>query len=262
MLLTPKWIGLTVLLVVVVAGCVVLGAWQWGRIQQGRVIVQPSSDVRVPVTDLFAPGEPLPSAAVGVPVTVSGRYDPAAQLLVPGRRQDEAAGYWVLTPLVTGGGDLIPVVRGWSPTAAGPALAPPSGRVLIEGRLLASEGEGLRRQSSVALPDGQVEIVNTAELLSLWEGDLYQGFVALSDQDPTSALAPVDLPTQEKRPISWQSLAYTVQWWLFAAFAVFFWVRMLQADLADQRSARRADGTTGHDGPQPPHAAEFSEVRE
>ena len=79
--------------------------------------------------------------------------------------------------------------------------------------------------------------VSTAELLSLWEGDLYQGFVLLEDQRPESTLAavpPPDLSADTGR--SWQNLAYAVQWWLFAAFAVFLWCRMFQADWTDRKN--------------------------
>lgn len=255
--MTPKWIALSALLVVVVIGCVALGAWQWSRIQQGRVIEQPTATEPVALASIYRPGQPVPADEVGVPVQVTGRYDASKQLLVPGRLQGGVSGYWVVTPLVVDGGGLVPVVRGWSAADSGDQVEPVAGRVEILGRLQTSEGESLRTVGGASLPDGQVEIVSSAELISLWEGELYQGFVGLVEQQPASDLDPVDLTTPQVQPISWQSLAYTVQWWLFAAFAIFFWSRMLQADRADIRDHR-----VRQDDVDPSVTAELSEVHE
>jgi cytochrome oxidase assembly protein ShyY1 len=75
-------------------------------------------------------------------------------------------------------------------------------------------------------------VVSSPELLSRWEGQLWQGFVVLQAQDPDdpNAIEPVKQPAATQQSISWQSLAYAVQWWLFAAFAGFFYWRMLSLE--------------------------------
>ena len=44
---------------------------------------------------------------------------------------------------------------------------------------------------------------------------------------------------------AWQHYGYAVQWWLFAAFAVFLWVKLVLDELDPQRvEARRAEDPT------------------
>jgi cytochrome oxidase assembly protein ShyY1 len=61
---------------------------------------------------------------------------------------------------------------------------------------------------------------------------------------PDDGLAPVSPPASET---SWRtgarSLAYALQWWLFAAFAVFMWWRIL-SDRLRSAPEREATATT------------------
>jgi cytochrome oxidase assembly protein ShyY1 len=249
LLVTSKWVALTGLLVIAVAGFGWLGAWQWSRVQPAEENV-PSLGAGPSVTleSIYQPGEPVPDSAVGQPVRIQGEFRADDQLLVPERAMDGVTGYWVVTPIATAGGGLMPVVRGWTATAG--SVDPPTGEVEVTGWLEDSEPDALRAGVPQSLPDGQVAIVSSAELLSLWDGDLYHGFVVLDEQRPPTDLEPVTPPLLAPAPgISWQSLAYSVQWWLFAAFAVFLWWRMLQADWADR-----------HDGPPTTTSAHPSEA--
>ena len=236
LLATPKWLGVTVLLLAVALGCLWLGSWQWTR---AHPLVAPSSSATGPAVALsavYAPGEGVPASAVGKPVAMTGRYDGSAQLLVPRESADGRSVFWVLTPLRFADGSVIPVVRGSTTEPGGSQLAPPEGRVSVTGTLAAPESDSLRAMAPDVLPDGQVAIVSSAELLSLWQGDLYQGFAFLDHQRPASALSPVPPPlATPDRGLSLRSFAYAIQWWLFAAFAVFFWWRMLQAEWADRQ---------------------------
>lgn len=254
LLVTPKWVALTVVLLVAIGGFGWLGSWQWSRVHQQAApesVVQQGQPVEL--ESLYAPGEPVPDGAVGRPVSLTGEYDAANQLLVPNRVNAGRSGLWVLTPLVLSGGAVVPVVRGWvaQPAPDDGSLSPPGGSVDVTGWLTGPESDGLRAQAPDVLPDGQIAIVSSAELISLWEGELYQGFVLLEGQQPASDLATVDPPALATvEGLSWQSLAYAVQWWLFAAFAIFFWWRMLQSDLAE----RAGDGS-------PPPSPDLTEAR-
>ena len=235
LLVTSKWLGLTSLLLVSVGGFLWLGAWQWSRAQDQPSSADAISTVpAVSLASVYSPGEPVPRAANGQLVRVSGEYNAAAQLLVPHPMSSEAHQFWILTPLELPDGSVLPIVRGWSAQSSGPGLVPPTGRVVVSGRLQPPESDSLRAQSAEVLPVGQIAIVSSAELLSLWEGDLFQGFVVLEEQRPASALPAVAPPATAAAPgVSWQNLAYAIQWWLFAAFAIFFWWRMFQIDWAD-----------------------------
>jgi cytochrome oxidase assembly protein ShyY1 len=219
-----------------------LGAWQWDRSK-----VEPVVDASNPVASeprlllaVYSAGRSVPPDAVGAPVTVRGSYDAAQQLIVPGRRSDGVAGSWVLTPLLLPDGTAMPVVRGWVPGApASTDVPPPPGTVRIVGWLELPESDALRPTGSAALAADQIGIVSSAELLSRWPYDLYQGFVVLDRQEPSSELTPVVPPTAQPPPsgIRWLNFGYAFQWWIFAGFVVFFWVRMMREDLKDESVA-------------------------
>jgi len=240
LLFSGKWLALSVLLLVCLGAFGWLGSWQWSRAEQSA---SPASsptgaDGGSPTSldDVYSPGEPVPVASVGDRIRVVGEYRSVDQLLVPQRELDDQLGYWVVTPLEMDDGSIIPVVRGWTAEPSATADAP-TGKVVVIGVLEASESQAQRGGLPELLPVGQVGAVSSAELLSLWEGDLYQGFVLLDDQRPRSTLAavpPAELAADSGW--SWQNLAYAIQWWLFAAFAVFLWWRMFQADWADRKN--------------------------
>jgi cytochrome oxidase assembly protein ShyY1 len=237
-LLTPKWIGLTLLGVVLIGVFSWLGSWQWDRSRVEPVVdaANPvASDPRLLVS-VYAPDQPVPPDVVGAPVTARGTYDAAEQLLVPGRSSDGVAGSWVLTPLVLSDDTAMPVVRGWvagDPPAADVPV--PSGTVRVTGWLESPEPDALRPADSQSLRDDQIGIVSSAELLSRWPYRLYQGYVVLDQQEPASDLATVTPPAAQPPPtgINWQNWGYAWQWWIFAAFVVFFWARMLREDVKD-----------------------------
>jgi DNA-binding transcriptional regulator of glucitol operon len=55
----------------------------------------------------------------------------------------------------------------------------------------------------------------------------------------------------------WQNYGYAVQWWLFAGFAVFLWVKLVLDELDPQRVADRAqdDPASPQPAPRPVAAA-------
>lgn len=245
-LLTPKWLGLTVVGVVLIATFGWLGSWQWDRSKVEPVVDRGepvASDPRLLVS-VFAPDQPVPPDAVGAAVTVRGTYDADSQLLVPGRPVGGVGGSWVVTPLVLSDDTAIPVVRGWVP--ADPPAAEvdvPAGTVRVTGWLEAPESDALRPADPQSLRDDQIGIVSSAELLSRWPYGLYQGYLVLDRQEPASELTTV-VPPQVQPPaagIRWQNWGYAWQWWIFAAFVVFFWVRMLREDLKDVAASQAGE---------------------
>src|SRR6185369_17980925 len=119
-LLTLRWVGLTLLAVVLVAACVRLGFWQLDR---ARAVQQSQRDVSaaptVPLEQVTRPEGDLPGTAVGRSVTITGRYDPRTYL-VAGRSRggggsSDDSGSWVVSVLRTTTGAGLLVVRGWTP---------------------------------------------------------------------------------------------------------------------------------------------------
>ena len=105
------------------------------------------------------------------------------------RQESGRPGSWVLTALLVDGADgaVVPVVRGWLP-AGEPGPAAPGGQQKIVGWLEPTESDALRERGRDPLPEGQVEIVSSAELLSLWKPPLFQGFVIQQQPEPEPPL--------------------------------------------------------------------------
>lgn len=141
-LLTPRWWGINVFVLLAIPFCVFMGSWQLSRFE-ARVDDHRTAKARAetdreeaarPLAELL----PVDKATSGKQVTAVGRY--GRQLLVPGRELDGRNGFYVLTLLRTDGGKALPVVRGWLPGTADAAKAPapPSGEVTVTGALQAS----------------------------------------------------------------------------------------------------------------------------
>uniref|UniRef100_UPI0028F0F8A4 SURF1 family protein n=1 Tax=uncultured Cellulomonas sp. TaxID=189682 RepID=UPI0028F0F8A4 len=177
----------------------------------------------VPLADVLAPQTTFSGDLVGRKVSVTGTYDAGGQLLVTGRAHDGATGLLVLTPLRTTDDAVLPVVRGWvaDPTDAD---TPPSGTVEVTGYLQASE------QAGTGVADGRTDAISSAELLNSWGGPIYTGYVVMSSSDPAQAgtVALLDPPTKPGAGLNIQNLAYAAQWWIFGAFAVLLWLRLVR----------------------------------
>jgi surfeit locus 1 family protein len=196
---------------------VALGFWQLAvyDAQGAEAAERRASAPPIPLGSVARAVEPA-TAGYGRSVAFEGTYDPALQLLVPmGDGQ-----FRVLTGLRQADGSVLPVVRGVVTDTNAPA--PPTGLVQQVGVLLPTE----EHVSRPDLPDGQIASVRLPALAQLWPGPLIGGYVNLSGADATiQGLAPaaMQLPEASGRL---RNRAYSVQWWLFAAFTLFMAFRM------------------------------------
>lgn len=254
-------VGLLVLVLVVGGAFVRLGFWQLDRAgirAQEAVQVERAERLAaepVPVEDVLAPQTGLTADDVGRRVVLSGRYAPEEEVLVPGRQVGGVDAVMIVTGFhLTEGvhaGAIMPVVRGWLPSAelaatrleagvegergiAGVAVpAAPRGTVEVVGVLNAGEAvEG------AALPPGQVAAISPAQLTNLWGGPMFSAYLVAQAPGGAAALEPAPVPGADDEPgLNLQSLAYAVEWWIFAAFAVFMWVRILRDQVRERRQS-------------------------
>ncbi|NHC46810.1 SURF1 family protein [Motilibacter aurantiacus] len=260
---TTSALVLHALLAVVLVAFGWLGSWQLERFldkARGTVVVR--DDPAVPLTALARPGqEEVSESALGRLVTVEGEYLPGGQLLLPDRELRGRQGYWLLAPLrAAAGGDVVPVVRGWveSPDAAAADL--PSGPVTLTGRV--QPAEPVDDVGDEGLPAGQVLAASPVELLATVQAPLYNLLVVAASEAPRVAAAPEPVELWVHRPgggFPLQNFAYAIQWWVFAAFAVFMWWRFLpEADDSPPAGSRHDSeagipaGTTAGDRPAEP----------
>lgn len=204
------------------------------------------------LTSIHEVGDPVTPSEAGQRVWLQGRFDASQQVRVVDRSLDGQPGSWVLTSFVLSAGGKkvrVPVVRGWLPAEVENVPPSPRGQVRVAGYLEPSEPDALRDPTR-DVPEGEVEIVSSSELVGLWEPPLLQGFVLASKAIPGQPLEAVPPPAREATTsVDWQNLAYAIQWWLFAAFACFWFWRMFQLEQREHSSGGAPD--TAADLPLP-----------
>ncbi|GAA1766083.1 SURF1 family protein [Kocuria aegyptia] len=252
--LRPRSILALIVSLGLAVGFVLLSQWQLESSEQARTVADPAKDVAVPLAEAVEAGAPVTAVQADQLVTVTGDYRDGSTVLVPGRLQDGAEGWWAVTALTVpdsqelwpdAGGELtLAVARGWT---ADPASVPeePAGAVDVVGRYLPAEGP----VPGETLPEGQVGTVSPAQLTNLWDAPLWSGYLAAFAENPASApfqlaedgtLAPdaallgpelsrLDIdqqPTDES--VNLLNLFYAVEWVVFAGFALYIWWRFVR----------------------------------
>ena len=245
-LLERRWLGFHLLTIVLCLGCVAGGLWQADRREQRRTlntVIETNSDQEpVAVSTLLAPDSTPADAPAAVAhtwrrVVATGSYDTEAQLLVRNRTfSGRGVGYEVLTPLITAEGTALIVNRGWVAAAATARTVPevpvpPPGDVTVTGRVRPSQVTPQRADP----PAGQLLAVDLDRVADTLPYAVYGGYVELVAQQPVPAAAPLLLPAPEVK--SGPHLAYSVQWFLFAAVGVVGWVILIRREARDRRFA-------------------------
>ncbi|WP_109473164.1 SURF1 family protein [Ornithinimicrobium cavernae] len=237
-LFTPRWLTLLGVVAAVCLSFVWLGLWQLSVAQHDAVEkLQEQRDALVekPLTEVLAPHAPFPADGAGHPVVTRGQYDGARQFLVPDRVLEGRPGYWVVTPLLVDEGQaVIPVLRGFVDDP-GEAGVPPAEPVTVRGELAPGESPYF---GEAVLPEGQRGTIDLSVLANEWPEDLYNGFLFSTAEEPrltADTVAPVPPPQLTAGEVDWRNLGYALQWWVFAAFAVFMYLKLLH-DAARERS--------------------------
>jgi cytochrome oxidase assembly protein ShyY1 len=224
-LLTPRWLGLAVAVLVLAGAAVRLGGWQFDR-QDERRAANLSTEANleaepVPLESLLSPGDVVDGEMEWRAVVATGTYDRDAELFVRNQnRPDEGPGVTLVAPLSTDGGETVLVERGWLSTASSPTQLPdvdppPTGQVTVTGWLRRDSDAGPEATAPV---DGAVRAVDSRAIGEAMGLDLLPGYIALTEQVPAGdpTLAPQPRPDLGKGP----HFFYGLQWWFFALIAV------------------------------------------
>ncbi|KAE8763199.1 SURF1 family protein [Georgenia thermotolerans] len=261
--LTPRLIGIFVLLLAAAVVCVRLGAWQLDRAAiRGAAKAEAAHAATlaadpVPLADVLQPQTTFTAKELARTVEVTGTYRADQQVLVPGREVDGHPATLVVTALwVSEGPDagaMLPVVRGWVPAeairtdgraepadaATAALLRVPDGVQRVTGHLGASEVA-----ESGAYPEGMVGAISSAQLANLWGGPTFSGYLVEFTENPDgtrSAVAPTGLShapppaMAQETGLNIQNLAYAVEWVIFGGFALVLWWRMVRDEVIYRR---------------------------
>ena len=253
-LLSPRWLGALTLAVTAAVAMVFLGVWQLNRYSERSAtndrIDAAASDAAVPLSGvLSAPAAagragPAPSHGLALTkVTVTGRYDPAHEIQARGRTVDSDVGFEILTPLVLADGTAVLVDRGWIPPAGDALAAPvvpaaPSGQVTVIGQVHLSESH----PTPVTHRDGRLDTrrISVPRLAAQMPYPVYGAYLLLTQQTPAAdpAFRPIPIDHED----AWQNAGYTVQWWLFAAMALFLYGWLARKEAHGDAPARSRPG--------------------
>ncbi len=245
-----NWVLAVLGLIVLSVAFALLGRWQLHRYQgklENRTIVTTNYDAApLPLSQVIAPGRPLPHRLLWRQVEMHGRYLSADTTLIRNRpiNIDQLLyGYEVVVPLRLDDGSVVLVDRGWIPngqTGAAPAAvpAPPGGEVDVIARLQPTEGHETRQA-----PPGQLNRIDVQALNARLSGPTYPWYAMLAAETPSARVNPTQLPRPDVG--LGPHLGYAWQWW---AFGVVAWV--LLAVAASREMRRRLDGRPERD-PRP-----------
>ncbi len=253
-LLTPRWLFGHLLALALVALFINFGFWQLRRLAQRdayNALLETRLDAPPrPYTDLerrTSATAPVtdPDSVAYRRASVSGRYDPANEVLLRSRALDGQPGYHVLTPLRFAENRALLVDRGWVPfefdeppvTEAAPPESVQVTGVLQPAQVQPAGGGVLDRLGLVQQDPAEGELdavffVNPARIGRGLPYALEPVFLELATQTPAQrGQLPVPPPPLEITRGS--HLAYALQWFSFALIGVVGYAALLRGVLRE-----------------------------
>jgi hypothetical protein len=104
--------------------------------------------------------------------------------------------------------------------------------VAVTGALQYPENSGSSGVSAGgALPSGQLGIISAASLVNVLPYSVYGGWItATHPSAPLKAVPPAAPPNSGLDLKAFQNLGYTGQWFVFAGFVIFMWLRLVRRE--------------------------------
>lgn len=233
----PRWIATLLLALAIASGFAALGQWQLSRsIDNGTVIGAPDTEDSVPLTSIATPQTPVLEDQFGRRVSVSGTLVAGDTVVLAGRNNGSSTdGFWAIGHIVTESGASLAVALGWAPDRASADKAAAGVKLSGEltGRYLPSESP---TDADIQKPTSALAV---ADLLNRWAdpGPVYGGYLVLGQK--VAGLEQITAP----QPINEVSLNllnvfYSIEWALFAGFAIYLWYRVVRDVIEEEYEAR------------------------
>jgi cytochrome oxidase assembly protein ShyY1 len=241
-LLSRRWIGFALFVIVLAAICIRLGFWQLNRLEHrldnNKIVERHLAAEPVPLSTVLGPDDEVDAQSEWTRVRTTGRYDVQHQVTVTFTTRDGAPGVDVVTPLVRSDGTAVLIDRGWLATQntteqPTDVPAPPAGEVTVLGWLRQNSGAD---DNAVRPRGGQVRAISSEGMASFVPHDLSDGYLNLRSQSPPAAEA----LALEPRPELGQGphFFYALQWWFFGGLALFGWFWFARIE-HQERTARQ-----------------------
>lgn len=240
-LFSRRWIGGTILVLVVVALFVRLGFWQLDRLDQRRAqneVLRAALDA-APL-DLAQPLPDTPEALENRLATVTGTYDFAQERIVLLQTWQGRPGVWLLTPLLIEGKENAAVLvnRGWVPHneyEAGElgSYQATSGEVQVVGYLARSQPNRAQTDEPAGTEVYRMDIDAIAETVPY---DLLPIILVDAPPEDTFDLEPPLRTPREVDLSEGPHLSYAWQWFIFAVMTSGLYVYFVRRSSVERSS--------------------------
>lgn len=271
--ISPRMIGLLVLLLAAAVVCVQLSAWQLDRAAlrgADRAVAAHQAKLEaapVPLEDVLRAQSSFTSEEYAAGVVATGEWEEENQVLLPGRGVGGEDAVLIVSAFrITAGPDagaLLPVLRGWIPAddvdltgeraevADDSVYSLPSGEVEVTGHLANAEQHHV---GETPLP-GTTTSISPSWLASRWGGPSFSAYLVQgtydgsgwTDADGAVAHAP-DPELKIETGLNIQNLFYAIEWLVFGGFALWLWWRLVRDDALDRRDAALLEKAPGGGG--------------
>ena len=247
-LLTPKWIAVTLVTLMLLPAFNSLSQWQWRRLHQRQaynsIILKNQDAAPVELADILDPsGTTIDQGNQWRPLHLTGTWDTQHQVLVRKKSFESELGFWVVTPFITPDGTIL-INRGWhiagNTALDSPDIVPaPTGTVEVAARVRTLPGNPAPRPSD--LPVGQVGVINPPAITPDTKvvTNAYGELVA-SRPDSGVELKLIPAPEVSEGP----HRSYALQWIFFAIMTVIGWIIMVRNEALHQKTDDGTDLST------------------
>lgn len=251
----------------IVTAFVMLSRWQLNASLASRVEADPTKDIVRPYTDILSPHQTLSGYDVDTVVEATGTYVQGSSYLVENKMNQGEKGFWVVAEFIPEGSAsvettridvkdrAIAVARAWTPEANLPPE--PSGKVTVAGRIVANDPPTNSDKVTKDLEniagndkDRVIGSAATAQLTNLWDAPLYGAVLTAAHEVPaeqnlnltatgsiatdasimgeSDSVQPVRTAQVTQDQLNWLNIFYSVEWVIFAGFALYLWWRSLK----------------------------------
>jgi cytochrome oxidase assembly protein ShyY1 len=222
----PRWIALTVFILLMIYLFVRLSDWQFDRysqrIENNRITTTALNSEPISISELSQ----IPSLKDWQKVSIQGNFINSDSKLLRRQYLESNLGFWVITPLKLENQQVILINRGWIPIAQSSTseqdIPPaPSGNVSIIGYVQSLKET---KQEPNDLPLRQINYLSSTNFDS---SPLSTNYLQLSSMQPmNNQVAIIPLPELSNGP----HFSYAIQWILFALMLPIGWYVLLRSE--------------------------------
>lgn len=235
-MLTPKWIGLLILAIVLAGGFVALSHWQLSRsIATAEFANTRDTETVRALNTALAPGAPMHDKSDQVMVRTQATPVANSMRLIRDRKGDNGPVYWVVGAVEVRQSDNTDAILAmvWGQSVERPNLTQVAAAIgnttrTVTGRLYKSESP------QPILDSGRLpNVVSIPQLVGQWQTPLgtqvYSAFVVDGTASAGLDRVPIPAPAKELQR-NMLNVFYAIEWVFFAGFAIFLWGRLVVDD--------------------------------